>query len=285
MINWPTAVIEAAARRRCVLVIGAGVSAGAKSDSGRSPKTWRRFLADAAETLHPCPKYIKDAIRENRLLDACQYIKEIQGETWLSTIRDEFQAPHYKPSQLHAELYKLDIRTTITLNFDTIYESYVNSLSENTFIVKNYYDDDIRQSVAGTDRYLLKMHGSIETPTRMIFTGKDYAKARTKNRSFYELVNSLLHTHVCLLIGCGLNDPDIQLLFEDYRHVLETTPHYQVVPGAVAEPVKRVIRDNRGINLLEYNKRDNHAELAVAVSNLAESVSLARDELAISREW
>ena len=290
MIAWPPTLVEAFARRRCVLIIGAGVSASAATPAAggvasRSPKTWRKFLADATASTPHCPSYVREALRENRLLDACQYLKELQGEAWLTTLREEFVTPKYKPSLLHESLYKLDIRTTISLNFDTIYEKYVNKVTEGTFIVKNYYDADIRQTVAGTDRYLLKMHGTVDTPARMIFTGKDYAKARTEHRGFYEVIGALLHTHICLLIGCGLNDPDVQLLFEDYRHLQDATPHYQTLPSDIKPPVAGVVRETRGINILSYSKRDAHKELVESLEGLNIEAAAIRDDLAVSRDW
>ncbi len=285
MIHWPDSLVSAVGRRRCLLIIGSGVSASAQTAGGRSPRTWRAFLTYAAAEIPSCPLFVKAAIKENRFLDACQYIKDMLGEKWGELLHEEYSSTVYKPSDLHKYLHELDIRTTISLNFDSIYERYVNKVTENTFIVKNYYDADIRQTVAGLDRYLLKMHGTIDTPAKMIFTGKDYAKARTKNQHFYELIRSLLHTHVCLLIGCGLNDPDVQVLFEDYRHALDSTPHFQTSADLVKSLQADVVRENRGINILSYSKKDGHKELVDSIKDLVSKTSAARDEIAVTREW
>lgn len=285
MIDWPVDLVSAIARRRGVIILGAGVSASASNVAGRNPRTWRAFLLDAAGQLNPCPKHIKDAIAENRLLDACQLLKDAHENNWLNILRDEFVAPMYRESRLHELIYQLDVRTTISLNFDSIYDAYVQKVTEGTFVVKNYYDDDIRQVVAGSDRYLLKMHGSVDTPRRMIFSGKDYARARVEHKKFYELIRSLLHTHVCLLIGCGLNDPDVQMLFEDYRHSIGETPHYQTTPGPLSSQVRGLVRDNRGINLLSYNKKDNHKELLDSLASLVDKVSSERATIATNLEW
>ena len=49
MINWPKQLIDAIARRRCVLFLGAGVSANSINDDGKHPATWREFLSDILE--------------------------------------------------------------------------------------------------------------------------------------------------------------------------------------------------------------------------------------------
>lgn len=43
MINWPEALVEAIARRRCVLFLGSGISANSKNSSGKRPATWENF--------------------------------------------------------------------------------------------------------------------------------------------------------------------------------------------------------------------------------------------------
>ena len=41
---WPDNLIEELAYRRCLIFLGAGVSATAKNDKGESPDTWENFL-------------------------------------------------------------------------------------------------------------------------------------------------------------------------------------------------------------------------------------------------
>ena len=88
MIAWPAELVDAVARRRCVLILGAGVSASSKNDAGRSPRTWRGFLTNAAGQVAQCPRYIPASIKENRLLDACQYLKDAHANNWLNILRE-----------------------------------------------------------------------------------------------------------------------------------------------------------------------------------------------------
>lgn len=43
MIDWPEALVEAIARRRCVLFLGSGISANSKNSSGKQPATGKSF--------------------------------------------------------------------------------------------------------------------------------------------------------------------------------------------------------------------------------------------------
>lgn len=284
-MNWPDKIIDAVARRRCVLIIGSGVSAGAATDQGIRPPTWREFLEEGFQKLDPRPTHVRKAIKSGSYLEACQYIKNALGEEWSSLLKKRFLDPKYNVSELHKAIFDLDVRTTISLNFDGIYDKYAMSFTEGTFIVKKFDDGDIRKTVAGPDRYLIKMHGSVDSPSKMIFTAKEYAEARIKHREFYEVVTALLHTNTCLLIGCGWSDPDVKLLFEDYRQALNESPHYQTMPKPISADTMRFIKDTRGINILPYSARDGHKELAESVRKLGELASERRDLIATERSW
>lgn len=44
MLQWPDDLVDVVARRKCVLYLGAGVSANSISDNGKKPPTWKCFL-------------------------------------------------------------------------------------------------------------------------------------------------------------------------------------------------------------------------------------------------
>jgi hypothetical protein len=84
-------------------------------------------------------------------------------ERWPEVIRESFVTPQFRPSDMHKAIFDLDCRIVASLNFDKIYETYAIQASENTIVAKNYYDDDVRQTVAGTDRYIIKPHDTVDT--------------------------------------------------------------------------------------------------------------------------
>lgn len=285
MINWPSSVIHAIARRRAVILIGSGVSANAAADGGQRPPTWGFFLDEAYKRLGKKVPHISAALKRYNYLEACEYLKQEHGAAWPELIRESFLTPNYKPAQIHRAIFDLDCRIVASLNFDKIYESYALAASEGTVIVKNYYDNDVRQVVAGADRYILKPHGTIDSISKMIFTLEDYGKARVEYSTFYEILTSLLHTHTFICIGCGLSDPDMQFIFEDYKYKLAESPHFITFPNPVSEPQCTLIQRTRGLNVLKYSAKDEHKELTDSLVNLGAMVSLKRDEIAQLRNW
>jgi hypothetical protein len=255
------------------------------TDDGHSPPTWGQFLQTAYSALDRRVGHIADAIKRYNYLEACEYLREEHGNNWAELVRDHFVTPQYKTAEIHKAIFNLDCRLIASLNFDKIYESYAIAASEGTIVVKNYYDDDIRQAVAGSDRYVIKPHGTVDSISRMIFTLGDYGKARVDHSTFYELMTSLLHTHTFICIGCGLSDPDMQLIFEDYRYKLSESPHYITLPNPTSDAECALIKRTRGLNVIKYSPRDRHKELTDSILELGDIVNTRRDEIADLRSW
>lgn len=285
MIAWPDPVITAIARRRSVILIGSGVSANAQTDGGKKPPTWGEFLKAGYAKVGKRLAYIQAALNTYGYLEACEYIRSEMGEQWAGFIRSEFATPNYKPAKIHEAIFELDSRIVASLNFDKIYENYAIKASEDTVIVKSYYDADMREAVSGVDRYIIKPHGTVDTVSKLIFTLEQYGEARTLHSGFYDVFSSLLHTHTFICVGCGLSDPDLQLIFEDYKYRHKESPHFIVLPGPLPAPKRDLIRRTRGMTVLTYNPKDGHAELTASLQELGSLVATKRDEIALLRSW
>ena len=284
-IQWPPQLIEAIARRRAAMLIGSGVSANSTNDAGRHPPTWGEFLARAYKELGHRRRYIEAALKRYSYLEACDYLKQEHDSGWSDIIRASFLTPQYKPCEIHKAIFDLDCRIIVSLNFDKIYDNYAISASENTIVIKNYYDDDVRQTVAGTDRYIIKPHGTVDSISKMIFTVDDYAKARIAHAPFYEMMTALLHTHTFVCVGCGLSDPDMRLIFEDYRYKYSESPHYIALPTPVSGPEAMLIKKTRGLNVIRYSPKENHKELTESLGVLSQLVLEKRNEIARFQSW
>ena len=284
-VVWPQNLIDAVARRRAVILIGSGVSANAQSAGGLRPPTWWEFLNLAYKKLGRRLKYIESALKEYNYLAVCDYLRNEHGSAWNDLIREVFVNPQYKAGEIHKTIFDLDCRIVVSLNFDKIYEMYALQTSDGTVVIKNYYDDDIRQAVAGADRYIIKPHGTVDSVSKMIFTLDDYAMSRTRHASFYELMTSLIHTHTFLCIGCGLSDPDMKLIFEDYRYKFNKSPHFITLPLPIADAECRLIQKTRGLNTIKYNRKDNHRELTTALGELVKLAGQKRNEIASLQSW
>ena len=279
------------ARRQCVLYLGSGVSHNSINVRGERPMTWKQFLMKGAdkETLASAQKReIKTKIKAEDYLMACELLKRYLGDDAFSDFLDEsFKTPGYKEADIHKEIFKLDSRIVITPNFDSIYETYVSNETHGATISKNYYDEDIASCIRKRDPIILKLHGSINSPAKMIFTQVDYAKARNDYQSFYQLLNALLLTQTFLFMGAGLNDPDIRLLLENNAFQYKSSrKHYFLIPKKqLSDKEIEIYEETLNIKFLQYSSVDYHKELTESLRELNRKVEEKRQDLANNQSW
>lgn len=287
MIDWPNELVNDIARRRSVIFLGSGISRNSTNRSGESPKTWKEFLENAASSINP-NRHIKSLLKKQDYLTSCEIIKNSLGrERFNQILRDSFLTPRFNQSPIHEAIFKLDSRIVATPNFDKIYETYANHQAGGSIVVKHNYDGDAAEVIRNDDRIILKVHGTIDSLDRMIFTRKEYAEARSKYGSFYLLLQALSLTHTFLFLGCGINDPDIRLLLEDtfFLHPSQRA-HYFVLPKRELHPsILNVIETTMNLKILQYDKRNKHKELLDSIENLVEQVEQKRDELRRTSNW
>lgn len=287
MIVWPTDLIEDIARRKCVLVLGAGVSKNSTNVAGNRPKDWKEFLIIASENISGKSE-IRKQINSGDFLTACELIKKELGRDDFNTlVRREFLTPQFQPAIIHQHIYNLDSRIIITPNFDKIYDTYANTTSHGSIIVKKFNENDIADCIRRPEHLIIKIHGSVESPDNLIFTRKDYSESRTKYRDFYHLIDALSITHTFIFIGCGTNDPDIRLLLEDYSFKFaQNKKHYIIMSkNAVNSKVREIISETMSLKALLYDPANHHEKLTEALEDLVKKVDIKRNDLAATMDW
>lgn len=289
MIDWPEKLIEVISRRRCVVMIGSGVSQNSKNDAGKRPASWEEFLKNQLNEFDD-DGLVNQLIAKKDLLSACEVIKEkLTPDNFCFNVQQEYQNAGYKPAKIHEHVYNLDTSIVATPNFDVIYDTYAQKVSRGTIKIKSHNSEDIANYIhGGQHRLLIKTHGSANDPTNIIFTRRDYAEARTKYIFFYEILKALALTHTFLFIGCGIEDPDIRMLFEDIQFAHTHLPHhYMTIPeGENHVDLIKICKRDMKINFLEYSSAKGHLELTNSLEKLVESVEKYRtDQLLSTQRW
>lgn len=236
MIAWPTSLVREVAARRCVLFLGAGVSASATNpaDPAKRPKTWPEFLTGVTNLVHT-PKHqrtIKKLIKEKKFLLALQAIRdEANGADYREQLNENFNNPAFKEGDLHRCILDLDSRIVITSNFDKIYDRYCTAgESADAFKVIPYHSADLVDEIRSDVRLIIKAHGSIDDISKMIFTRAEYHRAKAEHPRFYDILKAIFLTHTAIFIGCSMEDPDVLLLLEDVKITASAEkPHYVLV--------------------------------------------------------
>lgn len=293
MIDWPEYLIEAIARRKSVLFLGSGISANSCNDDGKHPLTWEAFLRDIllkrTAKLAGKKAVIEQMLKLNDYLTACEIIVETLGDNDFGELAaNEFRRPGYKPSDIHEAVYRLDSRLVLTPNIDKIYEQYAMNESHSTIVAKSYYEDDIAKYLRTDDYLIIRVHGYVDDVSKIIFTHKQYSEARCKYASFYHMLDALMLTHTFIFLGCGISDPDIQLILENMNFLYPgCLPHYFVTAKETySKEIEQSLLHNRNLELLTYDNSDGtHHQLLKELKELISKVEAKRQEISAKGIW
>lgn len=289
MIAWPDELVADIARRKSVLFLGAGISMNSAGAGGKRPKSWTQLLEGATANLgSKARSVVMRLLRKHDYLTACEIVKaELGKESYETFLAKEFLEPQFQPAPVHDSLFKIDCRIVASPNIDKIYETRANHLANGSIRVKHYYDDDVADAVRRSNRVVLKVHGTIDTPAKMIFTRREYASARTTHAEFYSILDALVITHTFVFLGCGVSDPDIRLVLENYAFRFRNSRrHFMALPKeGFSDHELAAMEDSLNLKFLLYSGRNGHEELRTSIDDLLQLVEAKRTELAGSLDW
>ncbi len=238
--------------------MGAGVSMGSPSaDDTQHPPSWRDFLLGALPSVTRTAdrRYAKGLIDANQFLDAAEIVTECSDRADFDQyLRRTFIQPRFTASEMHKIILEMDPKIVITTNYDQIYDHYCNSgIAQSGYNVAKYSDKFVVENIRSRVRLIIKAHGCVSDPQKIVLSRSSYYKARRDYPGFYDLLDALFLTNTLLFLGCGLSDPDIQLILENVNISAPSShPHYALVEKTRHRSIKAAIRVTHNIELVEY---------------------------------
>jgi hypothetical protein len=251
------------------------------ADGTSSPKGWVDFLASGIERVQD--QGDRDEARrlldQGAYLDAAQVMADALGANDFSMfIRDELVTPRYQPSEMHEQILAIDPKIVITTNYDEIYEDMARAgAAEAGYVVSRYYESHLVNDLRSTRRLILKVHGCVSDPQKVVLTKQQYFDSRRDYPQFFAALDAIFLTHTLLFLGSSfIGDPDIDLLLENaYISAPSEHPHFAVVEAGRHPSVRRALEKTHNIRLLEY-EAGSHEEVVDALRRLAEDVEAYR---------
>ena len=193
MINDLSAAL---ARRKLVIFVGAGVS----KNSGLP--TWGQMVQAFAEQIG-YPMEGRLATEEYIRIPQYYYcMDESEGhEAYYSLIKSMIPE-NICPNPLNWLIVSLHPKHIVTTNFDTLMDQAAKGYQ----VIRE--DKDLLTGMSA--HYLLKLHGDIKNPGKLVFKEDDYLQYGETHRLMETFLKSLLIDHVFLLVGYSLNDYNLK---------------------------------------------------------------------------
>lgn len=260
-MDWPVALTEEIAGRRCIFFLGSGVTANCTSSDGTRPPTWLLFLQKLKDTIPAGTDVtvIDHLLAQTKFLDAAEIIRsKITSADFSRIVRESFVQPRYVPCSLHESVLTMDPKIVVTTNYDEVYDTFCRSgTARNGYNVSKYYDHNLVDDLRSPVRLVVKAHGCVSKPSHIILTRSEYFNVKQRYASFYAILDALFLTSTLLFIGYSLNDPDIQLVLENANIAAPSShSHYALVPDDNHADIENAAARAYNIHFLKHPAGD-----------------------------
>ena len=266
-------------RGRCVLFAGAGLSSQAARRDGRPLPGWGALLAELAgmarEDGCPITDDLVQTIRKGQLLEAGQELQQLVSDSSLEAyLARVFADPAVLPSPAHMALPAIRLHAVLTTNYDTLIEDAYRGAKGTLPLTMTYadYASGWRDPIRNGDFFVYKIHGDYRDVSSIALGTRSYQDLIHWNPGYRFLLESVFAAYTVLFIGFGGSDPDITHVLDALAAWFPGRPatHYILLPrGRWTDTEKRRAREDRGLELIEYDDRNNHIQVGAFLQQLA----------------
>lgn len=260
---FPKPLLDDLVSGRWLPVIGAGMSLNARLPAAKKMPLWPDLGNKLATELTDfAPSGTLDAI------SAYQHefgrAKLIERLTDILVIKDAI------PGEAHRAFCTIPFDIVCTTNFDFLLERQYDATPRYVYPVVDEEQLSINGSPAGT--LLLKLHGDLRHPSRLVVTEEDYDGFLAKYPLLATYLSSLLISKTAVFVGYSLDDPDFRQIWNIVSDRLGRTRRfaYSLMVGARASDISRFER--RGVKVINLpGSKERYGEvLAGAFTELRE---------------
>lgn len=276
--HFPKPLLKDLLQGRWLPVIGAGMSLNAIIPKGMEMPMWGKLADLLAEDLAD--------FSPNNALDAISaYEHEFGRAKLIERLAELLLINEAQPGIAHKEFCSIKFDTVCTTNFDFLLERQYDLIPAHVHPVMD--EDQLSINLSGAGTLLLKLHGDLRHPTRLVASETDYDSFLTSFPLLATYLSNLLITRTAVFIGYSLDDPD----FRQMLHVVgerlgrSRRKRYAVIVDASPTEIKRFERRNVHVINLPGTKAKYGEILAAAFRELREymrenllSVSQVKEE-------
>ena len=278
---WPVALIAELASRRCIAFLGAGASAGCMgADNHTKPPLWTALLA-SLKGVAPTGvdlSAVDDLLAKDKFLDAAEILlSKVPPADFARVIREKFVQPRYSHSSIHEAILTIDPKVVVTTNYDDIYDSYCRTgLARDGYNVCQYYEDHLVNDLRSPVRLVIKAHGCVTDPSKIVLSRSQYFRERQLHASFFNVLDALFITNTILFVGYSLSDPDIQLVLENATIAASSAhTHYALIEDNIQQDIELAAQRAYNIHFIKY-PAGRHDIAREQLSELADLVTAFR---------
>lgn len=261
----PGLLVRYIQQKRCVVFVGAGLSAGA------GLPTWKGLLVKGIEELVGSlpegelhQEELRRLVERGKLLEVADFCKEKLGGAYHQFLAEQVRGDQAELPRTHDVLMHLPFSAWVTTNYDKLLERAYSKVKGGFPKTLTHKDTEALGRLLFDDgQFILKAHGDIDRPETVVLTSRDYSEIIHANPAFNEIFSGLLLTKALFFVGYSLSDPDFRLLMDrQLSHFKGFVPERYALMTGVGPVERDVLWRTARIQVISYeNASGRHAEV------------------------
>lgn len=244
LAHFPKPLLEDLVNGRWLPVIGAGMSLNAKLPPPIKMPLWHELGKSFADEIQDySPTSVLDGISA--------YEHEFGRARLIERLAELLHLDRVQPGPAHKEFCSLPFDIVCTTNFDFLLEKQYDLERHDNRTVHPVVDEDqLSINFGATGTLLLKLHGDVRHPKRLVVTEADYDGFLSNYPLIATYLSNLLITKTAVFIGYSLEDPDFRQIWHVVGSRLGKARRmaYAIMVGAKPGDIARFER--RGVKVV-----------------------------------
>lgn len=239
--TFPKPFLEDLVNNRCLPFIGAGFSKNADIPKGKKMLDWDELGKTIASN-------IQDYKYTNAIDAISAYSHEYSRTNLVEKLTELLLINSVKAGKAHKAFCELQFDIVCTTNFEFLLEQGYSLISK---YCRPILDED-QLSIANSSEVitLLKIHGDLHHPNKLVVTEEDYDRFLGNNPMLATFLANLLITRTPLFIGYSLDDTDFRQIWQLIKDRLGSLRRQAYVLKIDVSPHEKARYERRGVKVI-----------------------------------
>lgn len=253
---FPIPFLEDLVRGQVIPFIGAGFSRNADIPKGKEMPDWNKLGELVAKDLPSDYEY------STPVEAISTYEQEYSRTKLIEKFNELLLTGIIKPGKAHAAFSKIPFELVCTTNFDFLIE---NAYEQSGIYCRPIVDEEhlAINNLSRKDISLLKVHGDLHHPKRLVATEEDYDGFLNRYPMLATFLANLLISKTCFFIGYSLDDPDFRQIWQLIRDRLGKLRRQAFVFSVGASKQSIAKYERRGVKVINIpaNSKKSYAQV------------------------
>lgn len=238
---FPQPLLDDLVASKWLPIVGAGLSKNAEIPEGASIPDWNQLGKIFSESLNDYA-----FVNAVDALSAFEY--EYGRPKLIEKLSESLLIGKSRPGMAHKAFCSIQFDLVCTTNFDFLLErQYEITPKPCTPLID---EDQLSVNLHDSGVSLLKIHGDLNHPRRLVATEEDYDTFLSKFPLIATYLSNLLITRTAVLIGYSLDDPDFRQIWQVIGERLGKARRVAYVISVGAKPADIARFDRRGVKVI-----------------------------------